>query len=72
MAVPFKRLGRHDCRIVDHRNDPAPPDPATVEHVKGLTDHTAVQEPHERIDAENVEAVVGQGAVADGLGELRP
>jgi hypothetical protein len=72
MAVPFKRLGRHDCLVFDRRDDPASPDPATVEHMKGLSDRTTVKLSHERVNAEHVKTVVGESAVADGLDQMRP
>src|SRR5665647_935129 len=72
VAIPLQRSGLHDGVVAGDRDDPAPTDPATVEHVQRLSDDTVAQQPHERVDAENVEAVVGERAVRDGLRETRP
>src|SRR5665647_1448511 len=72
VAIPLQRSGLHDGVVAGDRDDPAPTDPATVEHVQRLSDDTVAQQPHERVDAEHVEAVVGECAVGDGLREPGP
>ena len=72
MTVPFKRLRRHDGLVVDQGDNPAPSDSAAVEHAKRLADGAAAYQPNERVDAEHVEAVVGQSAVGHGAGEAGP